>query len=77
MKWIVKVLADGSVRTLWNDALPLHALGHVTTTRASNVEFDEESQLWVARRPDGRQLATSSSRAAVLRREIEILQEEI
>ena len=77
MKWVVRVRPDGSVRTLWNDALALHTLGHVTTERASSVEFDVARQVWVARTPDGRELAASPVRADVIRREAEALMEAI
>ncbi len=74
MIWNVRVLPDGTVRTLWNDALALQELGRVSTQRASSVEWDVARQAWVARTPDGRELACSPVRADVIRAEAEALQ---
>ena len=68
---------DGSVRTVWTDRVALRELGHVTVFRASNVEFDTESQLWIATRPDGSELARGPNREAVIEAEVEILQQEL
>ena len=73
MIWNVRVLPDGTVRTLWNDALDLTQLGRVSTQRASSVEWDPARQAWVARTPAGVELACSPVRAAVLRTEAEAL----
>ena len=38
--------ADGTVRCLHSDLLPLREIGSMTVRRASNVEFNESSQQW-------------------------------
>lgn len=66
---------DGLVEALWSDKLPLAVLGHVQTVRASNVEWDENAQMWVARSTvDGRVLAASPHRDDAVRQEVAALQ---
>lgn len=43
---ILRIDPDGTLRTLWTDAIPLAELGDLTVTRASFVEFDEIHQEW-------------------------------
>lgn len=42
----VQVTARGGVRMLHDDRAGLEALGPVSTTRASHVEFDQRRQRW-------------------------------
>jgi hypothetical protein len=37
---------DGTAQCLWTDALPLHELGRLEITRASNIEFNNADQKW-------------------------------
>lgn len=69
------ISAGGEVRALYSDRLPLREVGRLTVSRASNVEFDERAQEWVAVTPDGREIARGRDRDAVIRREVEVLQE--
>ena len=41
--------ADGTARTLWTDALPLHELGRLFVRRASWIDFNEHTQKWEVR----------------------------
>ena len=45
---LVFVVDGENIDYLHTDKVPLHRLGRVRTQRASNVEFDEDKQLWVA-----------------------------
>ena len=42
---------DGTARCLYGEAIDLHALGHLSVTRASTIEFDTQTQRWQVRRP--------------------------
>lgn len=37
---------DGTAECLWTEVLPLHTIGSLTMRRASNVEFNEQTQRW-------------------------------
>ena len=37
---------DGTAQCLWTEALPLHELGRLEITRASNIEFNNATQQW-------------------------------
>lgn len=43
---------DGTVRTLWTDALPLATLGPVKVERASQIEFNNSTRRWEVRFAD-------------------------
>ena len=36
--------SDGTAQCLWTEALPLHELGRLQITRASNIEFNNSTQ---------------------------------
>jgi hypothetical protein len=46
MTHTLSVEEDGTIETLWTDALPLAELGTMTMKRASRIEFNEEIQMW-------------------------------
>ena len=46
MSHTLSIDESGDIETLWTDALPLAELGAMTMTRASNIEFNEELQMW-------------------------------
>ena len=46
MNAVLTIGNDGSVECLWTEAIPLESLGTLNVKRASNVEFNETSQLW-------------------------------
>jgi len=37
---------DGTAQCLWTEAVPLHELGRLEITRASNIEFNNQTQHW-------------------------------
>jgi hypothetical protein len=42
----LSVATDGTLRCLWNEDIPLAALGRLDVTRASTIEFSPEAQCW-------------------------------
>jgi hypothetical protein len=73
-KRVIVIRPNGTVRTMWSDALPLREMGHVSAMRASSVEWDEEHQLWVARDNDGKIIAIDKDRDAAIAQEVAVLQ---
>lgn len=43
---ILSVATDGTLRCLWNEDIPLAAIGSLTVERASTIEFDHQAQCW-------------------------------
>jgi hypothetical protein len=41
--------SDGHAHCLYDEAIDLHALGHLQMRRASHIEFNEETQQWEVR----------------------------
>lgn len=72
---VITLAPDGTIRSLWTDRLDLRQFGRIRVTRASNVEFDEQTQEWVATTPEGRVLAHGPNRQKVIEGEIAALQE--
>ena len=65
---------DGSVRAVYSDKIKKMNLGKLTVTRASNVEFNDETQLWEAVTPGGELIASGPSRDEVIRQEVEVIE---
>jgi hypothetical protein len=65
---------DGTAHCLWTEALPLHELGRLEITRASNIEFNNTTQNWEVKDRAGRVRFTARSRSACLEWEQENLQ---
>jgi hypothetical protein len=67
---------DGTAQCLWTEVLPLHELGRLEITRASNIEFNNATQQWEVkdRRRRGKVRFISRSRSACLEWEQENLQ---
>ena len=61
----ITINPDGTMKCLHTDIIPLQTLGELKVTRASTVEFDEESQRWEAW-AKGRLLYHNQSRKACL-----------
>ena len=60
---ILDVAADGNVRCLWNETIPLESIGRLTITRASTVEFNDDSQVWEVRFPDAPDIVAFSNQS--------------
>jgi hypothetical protein len=67
---------DGTVQCLWTEALPLHELGRLEITRATNIEFNNPTQHWEVIDRKGRVRFIARSRSACLEWEQENLQPE-
>jgi len=65
------------VHAVYNDTLASLPLGKLQVERASNVEFNEATQEWEAKYPDGRLMHTGKSRDDVIMREVETITQEI
>lgn len=67
---VLRIDPDGTLRTLWTDAIQLAEIGDLTVTRASHVEFDETHQEWTVELMDctypGPARYRNQSRAACL-----------
>ena len=46
IEFVLSVHPDGRRFAIMTDALPTEELGHLTVKRASNVEFNNDSQRW-------------------------------
>ena len=57
---------DGTAQGLYTEAISLCALGRLRVKRASTIEFDDASQEWVVRSPEGARLYQSPSRQQCL-----------
>ena len=67
---------DGTARCLWTEALPLHELGRLEITRASNLEFNNAAQQWEVKDRKGKVRFFARSRSACLEWEQQNLQPE-
>lgn len=65
---------DGTALCLWTEALPLHELGHLEITRATNVEFNNAGQQWEVMGREGKVRFSNKSREACLEWEQKNLQ---
>lgn len=71
MDYVLVISPDGTVIGLWSDEIPWQEIGRVASApRISSVEFDPETQHWVARDVrTGQEIARGSSRTEVLAEE--------
>ena len=65
---------DGTAQCLWTEALPLHELGRLEVTRASNLEFNNHTQHWEVKDRRGKVRFIAKSRSACLEWEHQNLQ---
>ena len=65
---------DGTVQCLWTEALPLHELGPLEITRATNIEFNNADQKWEVINRKGRVRFIAKSPSACLEWEQQNLQ---
>jgi hypothetical protein len=73
---VIKVCGR-TVRCVYDDRFRplLEALGHMEITRATDVEFEPSTGMWVARlRETGEEIARSRERAECIRAEVEFLE---
>ena len=76
MKITISFTPEGTAQCLWTEALPLHELGRLQVTRASNVEFENAAQQWEVIDRKGHVRFFSKSRSACLEWEQQNLQPE-
>lgn len=78
MRAVIQFDAAGNARALWTEALPLSALGKLSVTRASSVEFNSTSQLWeVTLKGDLHPSFKNASRSECIKWEIRTLNEKL
>ena len=65
---------DGTAQCLWTEVLPLHELGRLEITRATNIEFHNADQNWEVFDRNGRVRFIARSRSACLEWELLNLQ---
>ena len=65
---------DGTAQCLWTEALPLHELGRLEISRATNIEFNNSTQEWEVKDQKGKVRFFSRSRSACLEWEEQNLQ---
>jgi hypothetical protein len=71
---VLDIDAKGNIHCLYTDKIDLFSIGRVTNIRkASNVEFNEESQKWHVVSLSGEILHTNQSREAAIEWEIEAM----
>ena len=57
---------NGTAHCLYTEAIPLQSIGQLEMTRASHIEFNQESQEWEVRDTDNQLLYSNTSRSACL-----------
>ncbi len=67
---------NGTAHCLWTEAVPLHELGRLEITRASQIEFNNADQEWEVIDGKGRVRFIAKSRSACLEWEQRNLQPE-
>ena len=65
---------NGSAQCLWTEVLPLHELGRLQVTRASNIEFNNATQNWEVKDRKGKVRFIARSRSACIEWEQQNLQ---
>ena len=65
---------DGTAQCLWTDVLPLHELGRLEVHRATNIEFNNNTQHWEVKDRKGKARFFAWSRSACLEWEQQNLQ---
>jgi hypothetical protein len=63
---IISFHPNGTAVCLWTEALPLHELGRLEITRASHIEFNNNTQQWEVIDRKGRVRFFFKSRSACL-----------
>ncbi len=76
MSAVVIVTPAGVCECLYTEAIDLWKLGDLTVSRASDIAFDNDSQLWVVRDTGYRELYRHCSREACLEWERDYLDQQ-
>jgi len=76
MNTTIQFNSDGTALCLWTEAVPLHELGRLEITRATNIEFNNSTQQWEVKDRRGRVRFFARSRVACLKWEQENLEVE-
>jgi hypothetical protein len=63
---VIKFDPQGTVHCLYTEAVDLSSIGPLQIARASNIEFNQASQLWEVRVPEGQLLFSNPSRGICL-----------
>jgi hypothetical protein len=66
MNITISFTPEGTAHCLWTEALPLHEIGRLQVTRASNIEFNNTTQKWEVKDRRGRVRFIARSRSACL-----------
>ena len=74
MNITISFTSEGTAQCLWTEVLPLHELGRLQITRASNIEFNNTTQQWEVKDRRGHMRFFSKSRSACLEWEHQNLQ---
>ena len=70
----LKIGSNGEVTAVYSDRLRDLHLGPMEVKRASNVEFDHQTQLWQARTPEGELIAKGPDRDQVIKDEVRVIE---
>ena len=76
MNITISFTPEGTAQCLWTEALPLHEIGRLQVTRASNIEFNNSTQQWEVKDRRGKVRFIAKSRSACLEWEQTNLQPE-
>jgi hypothetical protein len=76
MNITISFTPKGTAHCLWTEALPLHELGRLEITRATNIEFNNATQQWEVKDRRGGVRFIAKARSACLEWEEQNLQPE-
>lgn len=72
MKVVLDIDPNGDIHCLYTDKIDLFSIGRVINVhKASNIEFNQDSQIWEVLSLDGKVLHKNTSREAAIEFEIE------
>ena len=57
---------NGTAHCIYTEAIPRHSIGQLEMTRASNIEFNQDSQEWEVKDTENQFLYSNTSRQACL-----------
>ena len=77
MKMRAVIKPDGTLVAVYSDFIRKLNLGPLKVERASNVEFNDQDQLWEARWPDGSLIVAHSQRDVCLELEKQAVEDKI